>query len=50
MKPHVKAMLMFTLLATILFNSTAVADLRISGKDAEAIAIAVRISLVKEPP
>jgi hypothetical protein len=50
MKPHVKAMLMFTLLATVLFNSTAVADPRISGKEAEAIAIAVRISLVKDSP
>jgi len=47
-KPNVKATLVFTLLATVLFHSFAAADPRISGKEAEAIAIAVRIFKSKQ--
>jgi hypothetical protein len=47
-KPNAKATLVFTLLATVLFHSGAAADPRISGKEAETIAIAVRIFKSKQ--
>ena len=48
MKPHARATLGLALVATLLVSGPAAADSRISGKEAEAIAIAVQIFRSKQ--